>query len=232
MACGSLLPRLAEERSEMLRHAGSLARRQLLGSAATLLVLSLPGSVARALHSAAAAEQVVERLVEQVWRLLRTGALKDADGYSELLPIVEEQTDLSLLGRLALGRHWRIATPADQDEYLALFRRFVLQRFIERLDRYAGAELGELSERFEIRTSHTLNGRDVLVQSMLLAPGGAPLRIEWRLRAGDGQPVIIDLIVEGVSLLVTQRSEFAAVLERGGMDGLLAELRTRVGQQI
>lgn len=216
----------------MLRHAGSLARRQLLGSAATLLVLSLPGSVARALPSGTAAEQVVQQLVEQVWRLLRTGGLQDGAGYRELLPIVEQQTDLSLLGRLALGRHWRIATPANQDEYLALFRRLVLQRFIERLGRYAGAELGELGERFEIQASHALNERDFLVQSMLLVAGGAPLRIEWRLRAGDGQPVIIDLIVEGVSLLVTQRSEFAAVLERGGMDGLLAELRTRVGQTI
>ena len=216
----------------MLRHAGSLARRQLLGSAATLLVLSLPGSVARALPSGTAAEQVVQQLVEQVWRLLRTGGLQDGAGYRELLPIVEQQTDLSLLGRLALGRHWRIATPANQDEYLALFRRLVLQRFIERLDRYAGTELGELGERFEIQASHALNERDFLVQSMLFVPGGAPLRIEWRLRAGDGQPVIIDLIVEGVSLLVTQRSEFAAVLERGGMDGLLAELRTRVGQTI
>jgi phospholipid transport system substrate-binding protein len=216
----------------MLRHAGSLARRQLLGSAATLLVLSLPGSVARALPSGAAAERVVQQLVEQVWRLLRAGALKEGAGYGELLPIVEQQADLALLGRLALGRHWRTATPAAQDEYLALFRRLVLQRFVERLGRYAGAQLGELGERFEIQASHALNERDTLVQSVLFTPGGGSLRIEWRLRGGEGPPVIIDLIVEGVSLLVTQRSEFAAVLERSGMEGLLAQLRTQVGQPI
>jgi phospholipid transport system substrate-binding protein len=50
------------------------------------------------------------------------------------------------------------------------------------------------------------------------------------LRERPGEPVIIDLIVEGISLLVTQRSEFAAVLERSGVDGLLTELRARVAQ--
>ena len=58
---------------------------------------------------------------------------------------------------------------------------------------------------------------------------GQPLALDWRLRAGDSGPVIIDLIVEGASLLVSQRSEFAAVIERQDIDGLLAELRARAG---
>ena len=51
---------------------------------------------------------------------------------------------------------------------------------------------------------------------------GPPLALDWRLREGDAGPVIIDLIVEGASLLVSQRSEFAAVIERHDLDGLLA----------
>jgi phospholipid transport system substrate-binding protein len=58
---------------------------------------------------------------------------------------------------------------------------------------------------------------------------GQPLALDWRLRAGPSGPVIIDLIVEGASLLVSQRSEFAAVIERSDLDGLLAELRARAG---
>ena len=58
--------------------------------------------------------------------------------------------------------------------------------------------------------------------------GGPPLKVDWRVRErDDGGLVAIDVIVEGVSLIVTQRSEFAAVIERQGMDGLLAELRQR-----
>jgi phospholipid transport system substrate-binding protein len=53
------------------------------------------------------------------------------------------------------------------------------------------------------------------------------LTVDWRLRPRDDRPVIIDLIIEGASLLVSQRSEFAAVIERSSMDGLLTELRAR-----
>jgi phospholipid transport system substrate-binding protein len=58
---------------------------------------------------------------------------------------------------------------------------------------------------------------------------GDVLAVDWRLREGPDGPVVIDLIIEGVSLLVSQRSEFAAVIERSNMDGLLAELRARAG---
>jgi phospholipid transport system substrate-binding protein len=61
--------------------------------------------------------------------------------------------------------------------------------------------------------------------------GQAPLQVDWRLRAqDDGRLVVIDVIVAGVSLIVTQRSEFSTVIERQGFDGLLAELRQRVVQ--
>jgi phospholipid transport system substrate-binding protein len=59
--------------------------------------------------------------------------------------------------------------------------------------------------------------------------GRPPLKVDWRIRErGDGDLVAIDVIIEGISLVVTQRSEFSAVIERSGMDGLLAELRQRV----
>jgi phospholipid transport system substrate-binding protein len=58
---------------------------------------------------------------------------------------------------------------------------------------------------------------------------GGALAVDWRLRDGGGGPVVIDVIIEGVSLLVSQRSEFAAVIERSDMEGLLAELQARAG---
>ena len=67
------------------------------------------------------------------------------------------------------------------------------------------------------------------MRSKVAPPTGDTLSVDWRLRMQGDQPVIIDLIIEGVSLLVSQRSEFAAVIERSDMDGLLAELRARAG---
>jgi phospholipid transport system substrate-binding protein len=208
----------------------SFGRRQLICASAALLSALLPGRAARGLPSAAAAEAVVQQLVEQVWQLLaERGDAPDIDR-EHLLSVLDEGTDLTLLGRLVLGRYWRDATPRQRTEYLQLFRRYMLQTFIQRLRQYAGTDMSHPGERFQIIASRPVGERDILVQSRVAPPTSQPLRVDWRLRERPGEPVIIDLIVEGISLLVTQRSEFAAVLERGGIEGLLAELRARVTQ--
>ncbi|MGI9503029.1 MAG: MlaC/ttg2D family ABC transporter substrate-binding protein, partial [Geminicoccaceae bacterium] len=81
-------------------------------------------------------------------------------------------------------------------------------------------------------STQSVGKRDVIVRSRVTPPSGPPLNVDWRLRHRDGRPVIIDLVVEGVSLLITQRSEFGSVLERVGVDGLIRELRDRVAAQV
>ena len=74
-----------------------------------------------------------------------------------------------------------------------------------------------------------IDERDVLVNTRILSADRPPLKVDWRMRQlDDGSLAAIDVIVEGVSLVVTQRSEFASVIERQGLDGLLAELRARI----
>ena len=207
----------------------SLDRRQLIGASLALLGSLVPGRLAWSVPSAAAAEEVVQRLVDQVWQLLAERGVEQVDN-QDLHSVLDEGTDLSLLGRLVLGRYWRHANPRQRTEYLRLFRHYMLQTFVQRLRQYAGTDLGHPGARFQIIASRPVGERDVLVQSRMAPPTTPPLRVDWRLRERPGEPVIIDLIVEGISLLVTQRSEFAAILERSGVDGLLAELRARVAQ--
>jgi phospholipid transport system substrate-binding protein len=207
----------------------SLRRRQLILGGLALLSWPLPRRLALAAPTATVAEEVVQRLVDQVWQLLANGDIASVD-QGELLSVLEEGTDLSLLGQLVLGRYWRQANPRQRTEYLRLFRRYMLQTFVQRLRQYVGSDLGVTGERFQIIASRPVGQRDILVQSRVAPPSSQPLRVDWRLRERPGEPVIIDLIVEGISLLVTQRSEFAAVLERGGIDRLLSELQARVSQ--
>jgi phospholipid transport system substrate-binding protein len=206
-----------------------IGRRRLLLGGGVVLSWLARGRSGLAAPSTGAAEEVVRRLVDQVWQLLAAGGIADVD-QERLLLVLEDGTDLSLLGQLVLGRYWRQATDRQRAEYLRLFRRYMLQTFLQRLRQYGGSDLGFAGERFQIIASRPVGERDVLVQSRVTPPSSQPLRVDWRLRERPGEPVIIDLIVEGISLLVTQRSEFAAVLERGGVDRLLIELQARVSQ--
>ena len=205
----------------------SLTRRRLLGRGAALMALPMTAGAAFATPYSDAAEQVVQQLVHQVWAAVQISPSDHLDR-RRLQLAIEQQTDLGLLGRLALGRYWRAATPDQRDEYLTLFRSFVVQVFVDRLSPYAGRDVGPIEQHFRIVASRPAGKRDILVHSRIMPPGGSHLEVHWRLRDRPEGPVIIDAIVEGVSLLVTQRSEFATVLERKGLDGLLVELRSRV----
>ena len=131
-----------------------------------------------------------------------------------------EASDLDLVARLILGRHWRTASAEQQEEYLELFRAFALHTLASRLDVYGGQD-------FEITGAKVVGRDDALVSTRILSDG-PPVAVDWRVRQRDDDSMVaIDVIVEGVSLIVTQRSEFGAVIERRGLDGLLAELRRR-----
>lgn len=208
-----------------------LSRRPFIAVFAGLLATQMLAGPARAAPEPDAAAEVVRSLVAEVFRLIGQDT-DEAAATNALIPVVERQADIELLGRLILGRHWRTASPEQRAEYDALFRDYMLETFVKRLRPYIGSEIGAFEQRFEIQKTQELNRRDVLVRSSLVPPGSPALQVDWRLREREGRLVIIDLVVEGVSLLVTHRSEFGAVLNRGGMDGLLDELRGRVTESI
>ena len=204
-------------------------RREMLALAVAVVGLGLLVPPHVALASDPNAEQVVQGLAEAIWTTLRENGVDQEGRIDELTALLETRADVSLIGRLALGRHWNRLPEAQRPEYEELFRAVVIRSLARRLDDYAADAQGALEDRFRILGSGPAGELDTLVRSKVFPTNGQPLALDWRLRAGTSGPVIIDLIVEGASLLVSQRSEFAAVIERQDIDGLLAELRARAG---
>jgi phospholipid transport system substrate-binding protein len=213
----------------MARACARLGRRDMLAIAVGILVLAPLAQPVSAPASSPSAEQVVQGLVEAIWTTLNTNGVDDGGRVDQLVALLEARTDVGLISRLALGRHWKRLPEAQQQEYQELFRDVVIRSMARRLNGYAEDAKGPIDERFKILSSAPAGKDDTLVRSKVFPKNGQPLALDWRLRAGEAGPVIIDLIVEGASLLVAQRSEFAAVIERHDLDGLLAELRARAG---
>ena len=213
----------------MGRAVARLRRREMLALAVAVVGLGVLALPRPAPASDPSAEQVVQGLAEAIWSTLRENGVDQEGRVDELQALFETRADVALIGRLALGRHWNRLPEAQRQEYEELFRKVVIRSLARRLDGYAVDAEGALEERFRILGSGPAGERDTLVRSKLFPTNGKPLALDWRLRASTSGPVIIDLIVEGASLLVAQRSEFAAVIERQDLDGLLAELRARAG---
>lgn len=200
------------------RMIGGLLGIMLLAGGGLLAVIGAPA--ARADPDADAARSMIETVGNDVLEVLRDTGLSDQQKYERLVTLLNEPIDLDLVARLILGRHWRTASEPQRTEYLELFRAFALHTLASRLDVYGG-------QGFEITGAKVVGRDDALVSTRILSDG-PPLAVDWRVRQrDDDRMVAIDVIVEGVSLIVTQRSEFGAVIERQGMDGLLSELRRR-----
>ena len=133
--------------------------------------------------------------------------------------------DIPAIARFVLGRYWRTATPDQQQEFMRLFENMVVQTYAERFKQYTGQQLKVTGAREEG------DGR-ALVTSQVLQPGGAqPVRIDWRVAKVGTTDKIYDVIVEGVSMSVTEQQDFGAVIQRqgNGVEGLMAQLRGKYG---
>ena len=128
------------------------------------------------------------------------------------------------IAKWVLGRYWRRATEVERKEYLELFEQLMVAVYTERFERYSGETLSV--ERAEVR-----GGKDVLVHSRLLRPNGLkPIKVAWRVRADGHVYRVVDIMVEGLSMGLTQREEFASFIRQnnGRVQSLIIELRKRI----
>jgi phospholipid transport system substrate-binding protein len=204
----------------------ALGRRRLVHGLLVLLLATLIGlRPAGAAPSADSARALIQTVGTEVLDVLRNGSLSDQQKFDRLVELLSGPIDLDLVGRLILGRYWRTASEGQRAEYLKLFRAFALDTLASKLHVYKGQD-------FEIIGAKAVSDNDVLVSTHILSGDGPPLAVDWRLREREGSSIVaIDVIVEGVSMIVTQRSEFGSVIERQGFDALLDELRHRIGRQ-
>jgi phospholipid transport system substrate-binding protein len=136
--------------------------------------------------------------------------------------LFHEDFDCPGIARFVLGRYWRTASEEEQKEFVKLFENYVVFVYAVRMSDFGG-------ETIKVRGSRS-DGDGVIVSTDVATPGGAaPVRIDWRLVADNGAYKVNDVIVEGISMAVTQRSEFASVVQRNGgqLHGLIAMMREK-----
>lgn len=201
------------------RHRRPDRRSVLLGTAGLLAA----GAVPRARADENGARQFIQDVGDRTVAALRRDGSSDQQRLDELVDLLNTATDLDLVGRLVLGQYWRTATEAQRAEYTRLFKELVVKSMADRLNTYGG-------ETFQITTAKPVDQRDTVVSTKIFRPGsgGQPIAVDWRVRQLDGRYSIIDIVAEGVSMVVTQRSEVASVVSQKGMDGLIQTMRERL----
>lgn len=155
------------------------------------------------------ARNFVDSMAQRGIGFLSDETLTQAGQKEEFKDLLQDSFDIKTIARFSLGRYWRVASEAEKKEYLSLFEKMIIGVYSQRFGEYEG-------QKFEIRDVRQADETDFIVSSFVVPESGPEIQIDWRVRYKEGRYKIIDVIVEGVSMAVTQRSDFASVIQRGG----------------
>ena len=172
----------------------------------------------------AGAAAFIKDLADNALTSLTTKDITIAERQKRFRELLSDAFDMPVIGRFVLGRHWRKSNPAQREEFLSLFEDFVVQAYANRFANYNG-------EQFQVDEVRPAENAEI-VYSRIVRPDGPAIRIEWRVMRPDGKNRITDVVVEGVSMGITQRAEFASVIRQSGgkLEGLLAALRKKTAR--
>ena len=194
---------------------------------ATLLAVLLSPRLATAQMEGGRAAAVIQTTGNSQVEALNSTSRSLPQRRERVAAILRQAVDIEDTGRFILGRWWRVASPAEQQEYLRLFEETLLRNLAGRFGEFQGV-------RFSLGRSQQRSEDDVLVTTIVERPGSAAVNLDWRVAEVNGQPRVVDLVAEGTSLRLTQRSEYSSVVQRGGnqIGALLAAMRTQLAQML
>jgi len=202
-------------------------KRWPLVFAGLLAVLLAPPAFAQADKEAQATkdlkpDELVKKVTDDVLSAIKGDKQLAAGDKEKALKLAEEKVlphiDFEEATRLAVGRSWRQASKEQQEQLVTQFRSMLVRTYSSAISRYEGQTMKVLPARYKP------DDTDVTVRNQYIRPGQQPVELDYAMRKTPDGWKIYDIVVEGVSLVITYRSEFDAVVKQDGIDGLIKRL--------
>ena len=185
-----------------------------------LLILGFAGTGAA---QELAPEQLVQKITEEVLAAIKSDKALQAGDKQRALKLAEEKVlpyiDFEESTRLAVGRAWAQATPEQKKTLINEFRNMLVRTYSNAIESYEGQTLKVMPSR-----PGSQQKDEATVRTQFVRSGGKPLPIDFQMRKAGANWKVYDINVEGISLVLTYRSEFDAVVKQEGIDGLIKRL--------
>jgi phospholipid transport system substrate-binding protein len=166
--------------------------------------------------------EAVESAIVQVMSILQHGEINGTpvgDRSMEIRRIARAVFDFDEISRRALAQHWQVRTREEQAEFVALFRGLLERAYMAQISGYAGETITVLGEKME--------GDLATVRSRLVTRGGAELALDFHMHARAGRWQVHDVLIGGVSLVSSYRSQFERVIRSESYGALRDRLRRK-----
>ncbi|MAH84719.1 MAG: hypothetical protein CBB68_10355 [Rhodospirillaceae bacterium TMED8] len=175
-------------------------------------------------EAAVEAKAFIEELADRAVRSLAAPNINKVERRKRFRELMLETFAFNRIAAWVLGRYWRRASDTEKQEYLALFEDMLVTIYADRFAKYSG-------EALKVGRSEVRSQTDILVHSKIVRQNGLkPVDVAWRVSPKDGNYKIVDVMVEGLSMGLTQQREFSSVIRKNGrgIQGLLDELKKRL----
>ncbi|MGB0935246.1 MAG: MlaC/ttg2D family ABC transporter substrate-binding protein [Alphaproteobacteria bacterium] len=168
-------------------------------------------------------KEFVQHVSDQIIHLIGQKELSQNEKEYQFGEILDHYFSINSIGRFVLGRYWRLATKDEKREYLNLFRDVIVETYASQFDSYA-------NEVISVAGMYTTSDKGIVVETKISSKSKEPIRCDWKLYETDGIIHIYDIIINGVSMSVTQRSEYSALIRKKGgqVSGLLEAMREKI----
>ncbi len=193
--------------------------RRLAVLVATALLAPSVATAAGSLDPSGATA-LVQTTVEEVLVILHDEKLDSAGRRSRIEKLALERFDFTTMSQLVVARYWRQFTPGEKQAFVREFKAFLARTYGERIDLYSNEEV-------EVVGRTPAPRGDVKVTTRVVGGDYDGAKVEYRLRAKDEGWRVIDVKVEGISLVLNYRDQFKSVLSRGGPQNLIEQLRKK-----
>ncbi len=211
-------------RANVLATGMAMAMAVSVSGQATRPPVPPPTGNAGATATAPSARAVIEQTLGKVTVILRDPKTTRAEKNAKVRAMAEKMIDFETMGRLAMGANWRDLTDAKRADFTKEFRQHVINTYGHFTDDYTDEDLVVAEDRAEARGDWTVQTK---IMGMKDGARQELAKVDYRLRPKDGKWMIIDITIEGVSMMANFRSQFQDILASGGIDKLLKLLHEK-----
>jgi phospholipid transport system substrate-binding protein len=226
----------AESRlSRRLREVGTLAVRLAVAWLVSAMLMALVASAAEFLPVAPPSRKTdaqnfiiakSDELLTVVSRERDAIRRDPSQAYTIVHDIIGRHVDIEWISRRVLGRYWRTATPEQRERFKTAFLNKLVQTFAAGVSRQVSVLDNERTKITYLSSALSNDGRKVTVRTRLGSADAHPLRVDYKLHRVDDTWRLIDIVIDGASLVLTYRSSYAAQIERTGIDELIERIRS------
>lgn len=146
------------------------------------------------------------------------------DGHAGITRAASGMFDFTEMAQRALGSYWPQRTPAERQEFAALFAELLQRSWTSKIEQFGGERISYAGE--------TVDGDRAVVKTTILTRQGSQVPVDYRLGQHEGQWRVYDVVIEGVSLVTNYRTQFANVIQKSSYEELVRKLRAARDQAV